>query len=96
MKPFQANDGNDCRKAAFFIRQQAMAARLGGETAGVQPAGGMRLLAFLLLSAPFLLWLAVRLLSWLTPPRTQQPSIGPQLKFSKARVDMAATISRYR
>ena len=29
---------------------------------------GMRLLAFLLLSAPFLLWLLVRLVGWLTPP----------------------------
>jgi Putative prokaryotic signal transducing protein len=29
---------------------------------------GMRLLAFLLISAPFLLWVVVRLVGWLTPP----------------------------
>jgi hypothetical protein len=29
---------------------------------------GMRLLAFVLISAPFLLWLVVRLVGWLAPP----------------------------
>ncbi|HWF78259.1 MAG TPA: DUF2007 domain-containing protein [Caulobacteraceae bacterium] len=33
---------------------------------------GMRLVAFLLLSAPFLLWMVVRLAGWLAPPE-----IGP-------------------
>ena len=30
---------------------------------------GMRLLAFVLLSAPFLLWILARLIGWLTPPQ---------------------------
>jgi hypothetical protein len=29
---------------------------------------GMRLVAFVLLSAPFLLWMLVRLIGWLSPP----------------------------
>jgi hypothetical protein len=29
---------------------------------------GMRLIAFLLLSAPFLLWVLARLIGWMSPP----------------------------
>ena len=42
----------------------AMQARDAARTRG----RGVRLVAFLLLSAPFLLWLLVRLIGWLSPP----------------------------
>jgi hypothetical protein len=42
----------------------AMQARDTARTRG----RGMRMVAFLLLSAPFLLWVVVRLVGWLTPP----------------------------
>ena len=42
----------------------AMQARDAARTRG----RGMRMVAFLLLSAPFLLWVLVRLIGWLAPP----------------------------